>query len=63
MDLKGIVAGYSEEIEQAVLTELLNHGRYTQGELCNLLNINPKTLRAKLQKFRLSTREAGPKFF
>jgi DNA-binding NtrC family response regulator len=63
MDLKSMVAGYSEEIEQVVLTELLNHGRYTQRELCDLLNINPKTLRAKLQKFRLTTRAAGPKFF
>lgn len=63
MDLKDLMTGYSDEIEKAVLTELLSRGRFTQGELCGLLNINPKTLRSKLQRFNLKMRDSAAKMF
>jgi len=56
LDLKTLVADYSEEIERQVLSELLLKRNFTQAELSALLQVDPKTLRAKLQKFGLKTR-------
>ena len=56
LDLKTLVARYSEEIEEQVLSELLHKRNFTQAELSALLQVDPKTLRAKLQKFGLKTR-------
>ena len=56
LDLKTLVADYSEEIERQVLSELLLKRNFTQAELSTLLQVDPKTLRAKLQKFGLKTR-------
>ena len=56
MDLKTIIAGYTEEIEEEVIRELLRRRQFTQAELSSLLQVDPKTLRAKLQKFGLRTR-------
>jgi DNA-binding NtrC family response regulator len=56
LHLKELVARYSEEAEKAVLEELLSRRRFTQAELCALLNLDPKTLRAKLLKYGLKTR-------
>ena len=50
LDLKTLVADYSEEIERQVLSELLLKRNFTQAELSTLLQVDPKTLRAKLQK-------------
>jgi DNA-binding NtrC family response regulator len=63
LDLKEMVAEYTDEIEREVLTEVLACGRFTQDEICNLLDINPKTLRTKLQKFALNPRDSRPNFF
>ncbi len=56
LDIKTLVARYSEEIEEQVLSELLHKRNFTQAELSALLQVDPKTLRAKLQKFGLKTR-------
>jgi DNA-binding NtrC family response regulator len=52
-DLKAFVSGFDEQIEQAVLRELLGRRKFTQLELCALLKVDPKTLRAKLNKYDL----------
>jgi two-component system, NtrC family, response regulator len=53
LDLKALVAGFGDQIERAVFAELLGRRRRTQSELCALLKIDPKTLRAKLKKYDL----------
>jgi DNA-binding NtrC family response regulator len=53
LDLKAFVSGFEEQVEQAVLRELLRRCKFTQLELCALLKVDPKTLRAKLTKYEL----------
>ncbi len=59
LDLKAFVAGFEEQIEQAVLRELIGRRRFTQMELCSLLKVDPKTLRAKLNKYDLRDLPGG----
>ncbi|MGA2263323.1 MAG: sigma-54 dependent transcriptional regulator [Acidobacteriota bacterium] len=56
VDFKSITANYTEEIERELLTILLERQRFTQIKLSELLGLDPKTLRVKLQKFGLKTR-------
>ena len=56
LDLKRIAAEHAEEAERIVLSDLLERRSFTQAELSELVAIDPKTLRAKLQKFGLKTR-------
>jgi DNA-binding NtrC family response regulator len=56
LDLKRLVLAYGEEIEREVLLELLRRRDFTQVELCDLLHVDAKTLRAKLQRSGLRTR-------
>jgi DNA-binding NtrC family response regulator len=56
LDLKATVAQSAEEFEKTVLSEILERCHFNQHELCNLLNLDPKTLRAKLHKYGLKTR-------
>jgi len=56
LDLKAAAATYAEEMEKELLVELLGRRRFTQAELSRLLRVDPKTLRAKLQRFNLKTR-------
>jgi DNA-binding NtrC family response regulator len=56
LDLKAAVAQNAEEFEKTVLSEILEHCRFNQHELCNLLKLDPKTLRAKLHKYGLKAR-------
>jgi len=53
LDLKALVSGFEEQVEQAVLRELLSRRKFTQMELCSILKVDPKTLRAKLNKYDL----------
>jgi two-component system, NtrC family, response regulator AtoC len=53
LDLKAAVARDAEEIEKAILTKILERRHFTQHELCSLLKLDPKTLRAKLRKYGL----------
>jgi two-component system, NtrC family, response regulator AtoC len=55
LDLKAAVARDAEEIEKAILTEILGRRHFTQHELCSLFKLDPKTLRAKLRKYGLKT--------
>jgi DNA-binding NtrC family response regulator len=56
LDLKAAVAQNAEGFEKAVLTEILERYHFNQHELCNLLKLDPKTLRAKLHKYGMKTR-------
>ncbi len=62
LDLKAAVARNTEEIEKAILTEILESRPFTQHELCGLLKLDPKTLRAKLRKYGLKTMGGGPQY-
>jgi DNA-binding NtrC family response regulator len=53
VDLKAVGSVAAEKAERAVLERLVAQGRYSQTELARLLNVDPKTLRAKLRKFGL----------
>jgi two-component system, NtrC family, response regulator AtoC len=55
LDLKAVAARNAEEIEKAILTEILERRHFAQHELCSLLKLDPKTLRAKLRKYGLKT--------
>lgn len=57
--LKEVAARSSEEAEKAILEELLSRRRFSRTELCALLDIDPKTLRAKLMKYGLAPEESG----
>jgi DNA-binding NtrC family response regulator len=56
VDFKSIIANYTREIERDLLAILLERQRFAQVELSELLGLDPKTLRVKLQKFGLKTR-------
>ncbi len=58
LDLKAAVAQNGEEFERAVLSEVLERSQFNQHDLCNLLKLDPKTLRAKLHKYGLKTRQS-----
>jgi DNA-binding NtrC family response regulator len=53
LDLKAVVTKNSEEFEKAILSEILKGPHFNQQDLCGRLKLDPKTLRAKLQKFGL----------
>src|SRR6185312_5649893 len=53
LDLKAIGNVAAEKAERAVLARLMVQGRYSHAELARLVNVDPKTLRAKLRKFGL----------
>jgi DNA-binding NtrC family response regulator len=55
LDLKAAVTRDADEIERAILTEILGRRHFTQHELCSLFKLDPKTLRAKLRKHGLKT--------
>ena len=57
LDLKALTRAASEKAERAVLAAMLQKGRYTHAELSRLMNVDPKTLRAKLRKYGL---DSGP---
>jgi DNA-binding NtrC family response regulator len=58
LDLKNTVAQNAESFEKAILTEVLERSHFNQHTLCNLLKLDPKTLRAKLQKYGLKPRSS-----
>ncbi|MBI5490275.1 MAG: sigma-54-dependent Fis family transcriptional regulator [Deltaproteobacteria bacterium] len=53
VDLKAVGALAAEQAEQALLRELLARGGLSLGRLSRLLDVDPKTLRAKLKKYGL----------
>jgi DNA-binding NtrC family response regulator len=53
LDLKAFVAHASERAEQVFLEALVRQGRHSQAHLAKLMNVDPKTLRAKLRKYGL----------
>jgi DNA-binding NtrC family response regulator len=57
MDLKALANAASEKAERAVLETILRQGRYSHSQLAKLMNVDPKTLRAKLRKYGL---DPGP---
>lgn len=57
MDLKALANAASEKAERAVLETILRQARYSHAQLAKLMNVDPKTLRAKLRKYGL---EPGP---
>jgi DNA-binding NtrC family response regulator len=59
LDLKAVVAQNSEEFEKAILSEILEERHFNQRDLCGRLKLDPKTLRAKLQKYGLKIRPHG----
>jgi DNA-binding NtrC family response regulator len=58
LDLKQLASIATEKAERAVLSRILCERRYSQAQLAKLMNIDPKTLRAKLRKYGL---DAGSK--
>jgi DNA-binding NtrC family response regulator len=63
LELRETTEAFANKAEKAVLAELLERGRFTQSELCKLLDLNPKTLRHKLKKYNLDLRKTHPKLF
>jgi DNA-binding NtrC family response regulator len=57
MDLKALANAASEKAERAVLETILRQGRYSHAQLAKMMNVDPKTLRAKLRKYGL---DPGP---
>ena len=53
MDLKAVAARAAEEAERALLRELLSQGDRNLARLSRLLDVDPKTLRARLRKYGL----------
>ncbi|MBI5502051.1 MAG: sigma-54-dependent Fis family transcriptional regulator [Deltaproteobacteria bacterium] len=53
IDLKAVGSRAAEEAERALLRELLARGEPSLGRLSRLLDVDPKTLRAKLKKYGL----------
>jgi DNA-binding NtrC family response regulator len=61
LDLKAMVSQNAEEFEKAVLSEILERSSFNQHDLCALLDLDPKTLRTKIQRYGLKTRSSrGP---
>jgi DNA-binding NtrC family response regulator len=57
LDLKSVIAQNAEEFERAVLAEILAQCHFNQMNLCALLKLDPKTLRAKLHKYGLQIKQ------
>jgi DNA-binding NtrC family response regulator len=57
MDLKVLANAASEKAERAVLETILRQGRHSHAQLAKMMNVDPKTLRAKLRKYGL---DPGP---
>jgi DNA-binding NtrC family response regulator len=53
LDLKALAAVAAEKAERAVLEAVLRQARYPHAQLARLVNLDPKTLRAKLRKYGL----------
>jgi DNA-binding Lrp family transcriptional regulator len=53
MVLKAVAARGAEAAERALLRELLARGDLSLGRLSRLLDVDPKTLRARLRKYGL----------
>jgi DNA-binding NtrC family response regulator len=53
IDLKALAQSVTEQAERAVLARILQKGRYSYVDLARLMNIDVKTLRAKLRKYGL----------
>jgi transcriptional regulator with GAF, ATPase, and Fis domain len=58
VDLKAVSAAAAEAAERKLLTKIFHSTRLTQLELAKLLNVDPKTLRAKLRQFGLVGQES-----
>ena len=59
LDLKAMITQNSEEFEKAILSEILEGRHFNQQDLCSRLNLDPKTLRAKLKKYGLKIHPHG----
>jgi DNA-binding NtrC family response regulator len=55
LDLKALANVATEKAERAVLETVLKQGRYSHAQLAKLMNVDPKTLRAKLRKYGLES--------
>ncbi|MEO7736226.1 MAG: sigma-54 dependent transcriptional regulator [Kofleriaceae bacterium] len=55
LDLKALAESASDQAERAVLAAVLSKGKYTHAQLAKKLNVDPKTLRAKLRKYGLDS--------
>jgi DNA-binding NtrC family response regulator len=53
IDLKAYAAEAGEQAERSLLTALLCRGRMSGAQMAKMLNVDPKTLRAKLKKYGL----------
>ena len=55
LDLKALANDASEKAEKAVLEAILKRARYSHAQLAKMMNVDPKTLRAKLRKYGLES--------
>jgi DNA-binding NtrC family response regulator len=55
LNLRALSTSVVEEVEQEVLERLLQSRDFTQAELSEFLDVDPKTLRVRLHKFGLKT--------
>jgi DNA-binding NtrC family response regulator len=53
LDLKQLANVATEKAERAILERIVRERRYSQAQLAKLMNVDPKTLRAKLRKYGL----------
>ncbi len=53
MDLKAFSAEAAEQAERSLLSTLLRRSNMSCAQMARMLSVDPKTLRAKLRKYRL----------